>query len=174
MLCMGSERVREAKSQVLRHEFEVLCFKDGETVEDFALRLAGVVADLEVDGDSVTEHKAVQKFLRVVPRRYRLMAMAIESLIDLKTMTIEELVGRLSACEDHYELDDDAQSSGRLLLTHEEWLAREKQGGGVGSSSGGGAGKNKQPAKNKSPCGGKPAAGNGGVGGSGGSCGKKK
>ena len=115
-------------------------FKDGESVEDFGLRLSALVADLELYDDTVSEHKAVQKFLRVVPRRYRPMAMAIESLIDLKTMTIEELVGRLSACEDHYDLDDGAQNAGRLLLTHEERLAREKAGGGGGSSSSGGGG----------------------------------
>nr|XP_045084396.1 uncharacterized protein LOC123493968 [Aegilops tauschii subsp. strangulata] len=151
-------------------------FKDRESIVDFGLRLSALVADLELYSDPVTEHKAVQKFLRVVPRRYRTMAMAIESLIDLKTMSIEELVGRLSACEDHYDLDDGSQSTGRLLLTHEEWLAREKLGGGGGSSTGGGGGggKNKSPAKPKSQGGGKGALGNAGAGGSCRSCGKKK
>ena len=98
--------------------------------------------------------------------------MAIESLIDLKTMTVEELVGRLSACEDHYELDEGSQSGGRLLLTHEEWLARERTGGGSGSSTGGGNGtKGKSPTKPKGAGGGKPAPGNQGAGGS---AGKKK
>lgn len=173
-LRMGSERVREAKAQVRRREFEELRFKDGESIEGFALRLTGIVADLDLYGDPVTEDKAVQKFLRVVPRKYRQMAMAIESLIDLKTMTVEELAGRLSACEDHYNLDDAPQSGGRLLLTREEWLAREHQyGGGAtshgngGPSSGGGGGKNKSPGKPKQANGGKP-------GGAGGSGGKKK
>ncbi|XP_073363305.1 uncharacterized protein [Aegilops tauschii subsp. strangulata] len=173
---MGSGRAREAKAQVRRREFEDLRFKDGESVEDFGLRLSALIADLELYGDPVTEHRAVQKFLRVVPRWYRPMAMAIESLIDLKTMTIEELVGRLSACEDHYEIDDGAQNGGRLLLTHEEWLAREKVGSGRGSSSGGSSntGKGKWPAKPKGPGGGKFAPGNAGAGGSGGAGGKKK
>jgi hypothetical protein len=60
---MGSERAREAKAQVRRREFEDLRFKDGESIEDFALRLSGLVADLELYGDPVTEHKAMQKFL---------------------------------------------------------------------------------------------------------------
>ena len=171
---MGSERAREAKAQVRRREFEDLRFKDGESVEDFGLRLAALVADLELYGDPVTEHKAVQKFLRVVPRKFRPMAMAIESLIDLKTMSIEELVGRFSACEDHYDLDDATQSTGRLMLTHEEWMAREKHGGGSGSSSSAGSGKNKSPAKPKGAGGGKPASGYQGAGGSGGSGGRKK
>ncbi|XBI77325.1 hypothetical protein VPH35_070468 [Triticum aestivum] len=140
---MGSARAREAKAQVRRREFEDLRFKDGESIEDFGLRLSALISDLELFGDPVTEHKAVQKFLRVVPRRYHPMAMAIESLLDLKAMTIEELVGRFSACEDHYDLDDGAQNAGHLLLTHEEWLARDKQGGSGASSSGGGGGKGK-------------------------------
>ena len=40
-LRMGSERAREAKAQVRRREFEDLRFKEGEPVEDFALRLSG-------------------------------------------------------------------------------------------------------------------------------------
>ena len=43
---MGSERAREAKAQVRRREFEDLRFKDGESVEDFGLRLAALVAKL--------------------------------------------------------------------------------------------------------------------------------
>lgn len=73
-------------------------------------------------------------------------------------MSIEELVGRFSVCEDHYDLDDGAQSARRLLLTREEWVAREKLGGASGSSSGGGGGgKNRSPAKAKSQGGGKGA-----------------
>lgn len=44
--------------------------RDGESIEDFVLRLTCVVADLELYGNPVTEHKAVQKFLQVVPRMY--------------------------------------------------------------------------------------------------------
>ena len=44
--------------------------RDGESIEDFVLRLTCVVADLELYGNPVTEHKAVQKFLQVVPRKY--------------------------------------------------------------------------------------------------------
>lgn len=90
-LRMGSERAREANMHVRRHEFEELRFKDSESIENFALRLTGIVNDLELYGDPVTEHKAVQKFLRSVPSKYRQMAMATESLLDLKTPSIEEL-----------------------------------------------------------------------------------
>ena len=125
-LRMGSEHVREAKAQVCGQEFEDLRFKDGESVEDsvLCLTLTCMVADLELYGDRVTEHKAIQKFLQVVSPKYR------KSLIDLKMMTIKELVGRFSACEDHYDLDDASQSAGRLLLTAVEWAVHQYQFGG--------------------------------------------
>ncbi|KAI4331133.1 hypothetical protein MLD38_029350 [Melastoma candidum] len=92
---VGVERVREAKAQTRRVEFENLAFKDGEGVEAFGIRLTAIVNDLEMLGDPVSEHMAVLKFLCSVPRVYKQMAMAIESLVDLKTLSIEELTGRL-------------------------------------------------------------------------------
>ena len=92
--------------------------------------------------------------------------MAIESLIDLKTMTIEELTGRFSACEDHYDLDDATQHTGRLRLTEEEWTARQQQRTG-GSSSSGGSTKGKPYGKPETLGGDRPPPGNGGAGASG-------
>jgi hypothetical protein len=43
---LGSERVRKAKTQQLWRDFEDLKFRQGETVEEFALRLQGVASQL--------------------------------------------------------------------------------------------------------------------------------
>ncbi|XP_020191690.1 uncharacterized protein [Aegilops tauschii subsp. strangulata] len=174
-LHMGSERAHEAKAQVRRREFEDPRFKDGESVEDFGLRLVGLVSDLELYGDPVTEHKAVQKFLRVVSWKYRQMAMAIESLVDLKTMTS----GSSSGVSWHMKIITISTMRGSpaaACSSREEWLAHERRLGWGGSSSGGGGGKNKSPGKPKphGGGGGRLASGSGGAGGSGGSGGKKK
>lgn len=79
--------------------------------------------DLELLSDPMTEYKAVRKFLRALPKRYKPMAMAIQSLCNLKVMTIEELCGRLIAIENDFEADDTMSTGGRLLLTEEEWAA---------------------------------------------------
>jgi uncharacterized protein YhfF len=60
----------------------------------------------------------VQKMLRVVPSKYAQMACSIETLLDLKEMSIEELSGRLAALEGRGEPEQD--SGGQLLLTEEE------------------------------------------------------
>lgn len=63
------------------------------------------------------------------------MAMAIESFINLQTLTIEELCGRLHSVEENYDLDDVDHGVGKLLLT-EEWSVRQPQHGQGTSSSG--------------------------------------
>jgi hypothetical protein len=130
---LGCERVREARAQTRRTEFENIRFKDGEKVEQFAMRLTGIMHDLEVLGDGVTELKAVQKFLRVVPKRFKQLAYSIQQLLDLKTMTVEELAGRFLAVEEELDMEEEegGQHGGtRLLLTEEEWRARDRSGAG--------------------------------------------
>jgi hypothetical protein len=50
------------------------------------------------------------------------MACSIETLLDLKVLSIDELSGRLAASEGRGEPETDA--SGQLVLTEDEWLAR--------------------------------------------------
>jgi hypothetical protein len=73
---LGCECVREAKAQTRRREWEHLRFKAGETIEEFTIRLTAIVNDLELLGDPVDEYKAMLKYLRVVPHKYRMLAMA--------------------------------------------------------------------------------------------------
>ena len=151
-LRMGVERVRESRAQVMRRDFENLSFKEGETMEDFALRLTGLISDLQELGDDIDEIKAVRKFLRVVPPRYAQVAISIETLVDLKTLTIEEVAGRFLAIEERLD-PDTGGSGGKLLLTEEEWHERERRRQSGGGSSGGGYKGGKGKPKPKPPTG---------------------
>jgi hypothetical protein len=48
---------------------------------------------------------------------------------DVKTLSVEDLVGRLQAAEDRFEdkLEQVTDKAGRLLLAEEEWLEKHKQ-----------------------------------------------
>ena len=46
----------------------------------------------------------MNKFLQATPPRYMQIVMAIEALLDLDTI-VEELIGRLKAAEERYDLD---------------------------------------------------------------------
>ncbi|XP_073360469.1 uncharacterized protein [Aegilops tauschii subsp. strangulata] len=141
-LRVGVDRVREARRQKLRKDFDALAFKAGENVEDFSLRVSSVVTELQALGDTTSELDGVQKILRVVPSRYSQMACSIETLLDLKNLSIDELSGRLAASEGRGAPEQD--SGGRLLLTEEEWRARLGNRH-AGDSSSGGGGKGKKP-----------------------------
>jgi uncharacterized membrane protein YgcG len=134
---VGVDRVREARRQKLCKDFDNLAFKSGENVEEFSLRVSSLVTELQSLGDSTTELDGVSKILRVVPTRYAQMACSIETLLDLKELSIEELSGRLAASEGRGEPEQDA--GGCLYLTEEEWRARDKsRQPGAGSSGSGG------------------------------------
>jgi hypothetical protein len=122
---VGMDRVREAGRQKLRKDFDKLAFDADENVQDFSLRISAIVTELQSLGDTTSELDGVQKILRVAPRRYGQMACSIETLLDLKELSIEELSGHLAASEGRGE--PEPESGGRLFLTEEEWAARHRQ-----------------------------------------------
>ena len=138
---VGDERVRKSTAQNLRTEYEQIAFRDGESIEDFALRLSNIVQRLAILGDLEPEAKVVAKYLRVARPRYRQLVVSIETLLDIDTLSVEEVTGRLKAATD----DEPAPAQtigGKLYLTEEEWEARrrrreaENQNSGASGSSG--------------------------------------
>ncbi|CAA6675444.1 unnamed protein product [Spirodela intermedia] len=138
---IGDDRVKKTSAQNLRRQFDSATFKEGESVEDYALRLNSMASTLNTLGDKVEETQVVEKIIRSVPQRFRQIVVAITMLLDVSTLTVADLTGRLKAAEDAFEEPPSAMHhDGKLYLTEEEWDARrrkrdaEKTGGG-GSSS---------------------------------------
>jgi hypothetical protein len=127
-LCIGDERRRAVMAQTLRMKYENIKLRDSELIEDFALRFSGVLQLLGDLGDAEPEEKAVKKYLRVVRARYKHLVVSMEAFTNLSKLSIEEITGTLKSSDD---ADEDATpppstSLGKLLLTHEEWLAKYK------------------------------------------------
>jgi hypothetical protein len=126
---VGDARVREAKVQTLLKEFDAVRMRSGETIDELAMRMNGIANKMRTLGKNFKEVKVVKKLLRIVPSKYTQVAIAIEQLLDLKTMSMEELVGRLKTAEDRSDADDSTDNGEhgggtRLLLTEEEWRER--------------------------------------------------
>jgi len=162
---LGADRVKEVNAQKLLAEFEAISFKSGETIEDFAVRIGKIATDLKGLGEtSVDDARVVKKFLRVVPPRYNQVAVTIEMFCDLKTLSVEELVGRLRAAEDRFEptVEDVTNKQGQLMMTEEDWAAKHKarimtDSSSAGGKAGGGYGHHQKKSKN----GGRGAGGGG-------------
>jgi hypothetical protein len=96
---------------------------------------------MRVLGEDVKEKELVKKLLRSVPDYLEHVAVSIETLLDLDNISIEEAIGQLRAVESRRKPTSSTakNSSGQLLLTEEEWLAKFKLSDGngkPGSSSG--------------------------------------
>ena len=88
------------------------------------------------NGDTdLTEERAVEKFLRCMPKRYAQIVMSIETLLDFEQVSMEDVIGRLKAVQDREQTPDFEPSAVgcKLLYTAEQWWAFEKEDG-TGSS----------------------------------------
>jgi len=92
-------------------------------VEDFALRLQSIISQLATHGVVIDDEETVSKYLHVVPPKYTQIALSIETMLDMSTLTIGDLTGRLRTVDDR--IGATATLVGvKLLLTEEEWTAR--------------------------------------------------
>ncbi|KAL8097180.1 hypothetical protein AgCh_030333 [Apium graveolens] len=128
MMCLGADRVKKARIQTLKAEFEFLSMKDSELIDDFCMKLNGLVTNIRALGETIDETYVVKKLLRSVPSRFLHITATIEQFGDLEKMTIEEAVGSLKAHEERLRGKTEVCGE-QLLLTEEEWRKREKNEG---------------------------------------------
>jgi hypothetical protein len=136
---IGDDRVHKATMQKVRREYELLSFRDGESVEDFAMWLNNLTTQLATLGDAEPDHKIIDKYLRIARLRYKQLVISIETLLDSADLSVEEITGRLKAVE-HDDVPEAGCDGGKLFLTEEQWLERYKQKDYDGSHRGGGSG----------------------------------
>jgi hypothetical protein len=131
---------------------------NSEAIEDFALRLTGIVHRLSTLGDLEPDAKVVAKYLRAVHPQYKQLVISIETLLDISQLSIEEVNGRLKAAND-VEPTLAHTASGNLLLTEEQWVERYmKKSGESGRGGSGSDGRGKGHGKDR----GRGASGNSG------------
>jgi hypothetical protein len=95
----GNEKVKDAKLQTYRVQFEQLKMKEDETVGKYFLRVEELVNAMKALGEKIEEPSLVQKILRSLPDRFNPKVSAIEELNDLKTLEFDQLLGTLTAYE---------------------------------------------------------------------------
>jgi hypothetical protein len=143
---VSDDRVKKATTQQPRWKFNLTTFNDGETVEDYALRLSDMMAYLATLGEEVKDGQIIAKMLRSLPSRFKQITIVIKILLDVSTMSVADLTGRLK--EVFEEASTLLQQDRKLYLTEEEWDARRKKcevenhsgsgarGGGTGKGRG--------------------------------------
>jgi hypothetical protein len=143
---VGDDRVGAAVVHHLLRQFETAEIKEEESIEDYSMRLSSMVQHLATLGETIVEPKVVGKFLRSVHHMYKQIVVAIQTLLDIETLTLANVTGRLKVVEDELEVPPaSANHADKLYLSEEAWEEKwklQEGSGGAGSSSrdGGGGG----------------------------------
>jgi hypothetical protein len=95
----GNEKVKDAKLQTYRVQFEKIQMKEDETVGKYFLRVEGMVNAMKALGVTIEEPSLVHKILRSLPDRFNPKVSVIEELNDLKTLSFDQLLRTLTAYE---------------------------------------------------------------------------
>jgi hypothetical protein len=95
----GNEKVKDVKLQIYRLKFEQLKMNEDETISKYFLRVEELVNAMKGLGEKFDDSLLVQKILRSLPNKFNPKVSVIEELNDLKTLSIDQLLGTLTAYE---------------------------------------------------------------------------
>ena len=123
-VCLGADKVKKARAQTLKCEFEIMNMKETESLDEFYMKLNGLVTNIQALGEKVEETYVVKKLLRLVLTKFLQIASAIEQFGNLEEMSVEEVIGSLKAHEERLRGPAEV-NEGKLLLTEEDWKKRE-------------------------------------------------
>ncbi|KAE8802340.1 retrotransposon protein [Hordeum vulgare] len=130
---VGADRVRAARLGTLRGEFELLRMAEAETLDAFAGRLGGMAARYAELGSTLEDSALVKKLLDSVPDRLYAAVARIEQFCDVGTMLFEDALGQLNAFDERLQRRGQTggeREDGQLMLTVDQWRARERRRGG--------------------------------------------
>jgi hypothetical protein len=105
---------------------------------------SGLANHLRSLGNDFSDKKVVKKMLQSIPENLEQVAISMETLLDLDSLSIEEAAGHLQAVENQRKKKTSRPAKdggGELLLTAEQWKARYKASSGEKSSRRGSGGR---------------------------------
>jgi hypothetical protein len=95
----GDTKVKEAKLQTYRGQFEQLKMKEDENIAAYFLRVDETMNTIIGLGEEIEESVIVQKVLRSLPMRFNPKISTLEERLDLNSISMDELYGIFIAYE---------------------------------------------------------------------------
>ncbi|GKV51302.1 hypothetical protein SLEP1_g57970 [Rubroshorea leprosula] len=96
----GDDKITIVKLQTLCKEFENLCMKGSESIQDFISKVYVIINQLKIYGDQVDDRKVVEKVLRCLPSKFDHVVVVIEESNDFSIYSLNQLMGSLLAHEE--------------------------------------------------------------------------
>jgi hypothetical protein len=120
----GMERVKTAKLQLLRKDFENLNMKESDSIDSFFTHVIGVITQMRTHGETIEDRRIVEKILRVLPSRFDAIVTTIEETKDLSNYSVDELHASLITHEQRLSRN---QNSSRASLQDPDVLWKRKR-----------------------------------------------
>ena len=95
----GDAKLKSAKLQTLRIQYENLKMHNEESIASFFLHLDDIVNRMRNLGETITDSTLVEKVLRSLTAKFDSKVSSLEEKQDLKNLTVVQLHGILTACE---------------------------------------------------------------------------
>eukprot|EP00253_Pinus_taeda_P021236 PITA_21236 len=75
----GMEKVKTAKLQMLRRDFETLSMKESDTIDSFFTQVIRLITQIRSHGEILEERRIVEKILRSLPSRFEAVVIPLLS-----------------------------------------------------------------------------------------------
>jgi hypothetical protein len=95
----GDSKVKRAKLQTLRAQFEGLNMKEEENIFEYFERIDELVNAVRGLGETILNREIVDKVLRIVPMAYNPKVSTLEDRENISKLTLDELYGIVFAYE---------------------------------------------------------------------------
>ena len=113
-------KVKEAKLQTYKGQFEQLRMNEDEEITTYILRVDQLVNTIRGLGEEFEEAIVVQKVLRTLAKRFNPKIFALEDRTDLKIMTVDQLHGTLVAYEMRIEYEDTSRKEAPFKVSSKQ------------------------------------------------------
>src|SRR4030042_1868694 len=120
----GNQQVKEAKANMLVHQYELFKMSEDETIESMFTRFQTLVSGLQVLKKSYTTPDHVKKILRSLPAKWRPKVTAIEEARDLNNLSLVNLISSLKCHELGFPEAGSSNTSKTLALRSKDKEAK--------------------------------------------------
>ena len=95
----GNKKVKEAKTTMMVHQYELFKKRDDEDIETMYSRFQTLMSGLQILKKNYVASDHVNKILRILPAKWRPKVTAIEEAKDLNTLSVEDHISSLKCHE---------------------------------------------------------------------------
>jgi len=104
----GTNQVKETKINMFDHQYKLFKMQPDESIKEIFTRFTNITNNLKSLGKTYTNEEMVRKILRCLPKnKSGPKVTAIEEAEDLKTLALDDLLGKLPTHEIHLKEDDE-------------------------------------------------------------------